>query len=367
AGNQSLGALFPSTLVNDFQTLNGLTGQISLPVSTPFLNVAPGQSITMIFDVSAYAPPQTLNDFASTLAPSPTLPLFTDPDGNAVTQMVAVGPSVPVSTAPNSIVLSPSTASLPAGTTGSVTATVRDASNNPVSNAVVYFAFNSGPNAGPAGPVTTDNNGQAVFTYVDNHGAGQDTIQATVNGITATPVSITWTAPGPLDHIVVSPATATIASGGSQAYTAAAFDRFNNSIGDVTASTTFGITPDGSCTGASCTASVSGPHIVTGAYSGKTATVSLTVGATKTTPSITWATPAAINYGTPLSATQLNATASVAGTFSYTPGAGTVLSAGGHHLSVIFTPTDTTDYNTATANVMLHVNQATPAITWSTP
>ena len=48
----------------------------------------------------------------------------------------------------------------------------------------------------------------------------------------------------------------------------------------------------------------------------------------KATPTITWATPADITYGTALSATQLNATASVPGTFVYTPVAGTVLNAG---------------------------------------
>jgi hypothetical protein len=87
----------------------------------------------------------------------------------------------------------------------------------------------------------------------------------------------------------------------------------------------------------------------------------------KVTPAITWATPAAITYGTALSATQLNASSTVAGTFVYTPAAGTVLTAGSQNLSVTLTPSDTTDYNTATANVTLVVNKATPAITWATP
>src|SRR5205823_5918498 len=47
-----------------------------------------------------------------------------------------------------------------------------------------------------------------------------------------------------------------------------------------------------------------------------------TTPSTATTPTITWATPADIVYGTALSATQLNATASTAGTFTYTPAAG---------------------------------------------
>ena len=41
------------------------------------------------------------------------------------------------------------------------------------------------------------------------------------------------------------------------------------------------------------------------------------------TPTITWANPADITYGTALGATQLDATASVAGTFAYTLAAGT--------------------------------------------
>ena len=80
---------------------------------------------------------------------------------------------------------------------------------------------------------------------------------------------------------------------------------------------------------------------------------------------VTWATPAAITYGTALSGAQLNATASVAGTFAYSPTAGTVLGAGSHTLSVTLTPTDTADYSTATASVTLQVNQATPVITWT--
>jgi hypothetical protein len=83
----------------------------------------------------------------------------------------------------------------------------------------------------------------------------------------------------------------------------------------------------------------------------------------KATPTVTWATPAAITYGTALSVTQLNATASTLGTFAYIPAAGTVLTAGTHTLSVTFTPTDTTDYTTASATVNLTVTKAILAVT----
>jgi hypothetical protein len=85
------------------------------------------------------------------------------------------------------------------------------------------------------------------------------------------------------------------------------------------------------------------------------------------TPTITWVTPAAITYGTALGTTQLDATANVAGSFVYSPKAGTVLKAGTYTLNVTFTPTDKADYNTATASVSLTVTQATPKITWPTP
>ena len=78
---------------------------------------------------------------------------------------------------------------------------------------------------------------------------------------------------------------------------------------------------------------------------------------------MTWATPAPITYGTKLSATQLNATANVAGRFVYTPKSGTKPAvptppATCDTLSVTFTPTLSSDYTTATATVCLVVNPA---------
>src|SRR6185312_983107 len=83
-------------------------------------------------------------------------------------------------------------------------------------------------------------------------------------------------------------------------------------------------------------------------YTGATATTTITV--LKASTTITWSAPADITYGTALSATQLNATANVPGTFVYTPVAGTVLDAGAHTLSVTFTPTDAANYTTATTS-----------------
>jgi hypothetical protein len=100
-------------------------------------------------------------------------------------------------------------------------------------------------------------------------------------------------------------------------------------------------------------------------YTTDTDTVTITVN--KSAPTVTWATPAPITYGTALSSTQLEATASVPGTFVYSPAAGAIPAGGSDTLKVTFTPTDSTDYTTATASVTLQVNAATPTINWSTP
>jgi subtilase family serine protease len=117
----------------------------------------------------------------------------------------------------------------------------------------------------------------------------------------------------------------------------------------------------------------SGIHLVDASYPGDSnysSSISPTTGLTATGPPpapLSWTTPASITYGTTLGTTQLDATSTVAGTYAYTPPAGTLLGAGKQTLSVLFTPNDTTDYSSATATVTLTVNQATPAITWPTP
>jgi hypothetical protein len=86
----------------------------------------------------------------------------------------------------------------------------------------------------------------------------------------------------------------------------------------------------------------------------------------KAAPAINWATPAAIIYGTALSAVQLNATTTVAGTFVYAPAVGTIPAAGVDTLSATFNPANTAQYTKATATVQLTVNQLS-AITSPAP
>jgi len=91
----------------------------------------------------------------------------------------------------------------------------------------------------------------------------------------------------------------------------------------------------------------------TSTYSTATATVQLAV--SQASPVIGWPTPAAIVQGTALSSTQLDATANVPGTFSYNPAAGALPGMGIQTLTVTFSPSNPTNYTTATASNSLTV------------
>jgi len=116
-----------------------------------------------------------------------------------------------------------------------------------------------------------------------------------------------------------------------------------------------------------------GDHTLSASYAAQgnfdASSSSGTLHVNKASPTITWSNPADIVYGTALSSTQLNAAASfngspIPGTLTYTPAAGTVLSAGnGQTLSVSFAPTDTTNFNSASASVQINVSKAPLSIT----
>ena len=161
--------------------------------------------------------------------------------------------------------------------------------------------------------------------------------------------AITWPAPAPITY-------GTTLSG-------AQLDAVANAAGTFTYTPGLGTVPGAGTTTLAARFTPSDPS----AYTAAGAQVSLTVA--KATPTVTWSAPSAITAGTPLSGLQLNATANVAGTFSYTPSAGTVLGAGATQLSATFTSADAADYNSITANVMVTVTPQTnaPVLAWPTP
>src|SRR3984885_5264157 len=176
-------------------------------------------------------------------------------------------------------------------------------------------------------------------------------VTITAAGTTTTTPAITWSTPAPIQYgTALSSALLDAAANvpGSFAYIPAAGTVLK--AGNQTLTAVF--TPTD-----------------TNTYSAATATVQLTVN--QASPGITWATPSAIQQGTALSATQLNATANVPGTFSCSPAGGTIPPVGTQPLTVTFTPSDTTDYMAATAHNSLTVNSAdgksSPVISWSKP
>jgi len=209
----------------------------------------------------------------------------------------------------------------------------------------VAGTFTYSPAAGTIPAAGTDTL-TATFTPDDTTNYATQTASVTIVVNKATP-TITWSNPAPISYGTALSATqldATSSVAGTLVYSPAS--GVIPAAGTDTLTVTF--TPDDTTN-----------------YTTQTASVTIVVN--KATPVITWATPAPITYGTALSATQLNATSSVAGTFVYTPTAGTVLSAGNNSLSVTFTPTDTANYTPQTASVSLVVNKAAPVITWATP
>ena len=101
-----------------------------------------------------------------------------------------------------------------------------------------------------------------------------------------------------------------------------------------------------------------------GNYLAGTQTAGFTVAVAR--PVVTWAQPASIEFGTPLSSRELNATATfqgntVPGTLTYTQSAGTLLPAGTDTLSVQFTPTNPTQFSAVSTSTTIVVANATTA------
>jgi hypothetical protein len=211
----------------------------------------------------------------------------------------------------------------------------------------------------PETATTTPTNLTVTFTYNGSStaptAAGSYTVVGTVND-----PDYTGSASGTL---VISKATAMVTLGSLAAtYT-------GNPISATATTTPATLAVTFTYNGRSTAPTAAGSYTVVGTVNDPdyTGSASGTLVISKATPAIAWSTPAAITYGMPLSAAQLNASASTPGSFTYTPGTGTILGAGTQTLSAAFTPTDQTDYTTATATVSIVVLKATPIVIWNNP
>ena len=183
--------------------------------------------------------------------------------------------------------------------------------------------------------------------------------------------------PGPPATLTLHPGQATITAGNKQDYRADGQDSYGNPLGDLTRYTTFTISPDGSCTARTCTATTAGPHTVTGAVHlghGVTARGTATLQA-KARPLATLAltpNPASITagnkqdyradgqdaYGNPLGDLTSSTTFTIAPDGSCTARTCTATTAGPHTVTGTI---DLGDGVTATGTATLQVKPGPPA------
>ncbi len=114
-------------------------------------------------------------------------------------------------------------------------------------------------------------------------------------------------------------------------------------------------------TAASVTITLTASRTTTGGTA--TGSKEVTISVLPSGQQMTWPTPGAVPYGTLLGSSQLNATSTVAGSFSYDPPAGTLLPIGSQTLRTTFTPTDTSTYSTVQQTVTLTVTKAPVTVT----
>jgi hypothetical protein len=220
-----------------------------------------------------------------------------------------------------------------------------------------------------------DGNAHAAVGYVTGiPGEAPGPLSFTYNGSSDVPINAgTYTVIGSFagstnyvaatgtGTIVITKATPSVTvTGGAFTYDGAAHPATGSAIG-------IGGTNLGALTftynGASAAPVNAGTYDVVGTlaestnYLGGSATAIITVN--KASPALSWNQPAAIVYGTPLGPAQLSASSSVAGSFAYSPAAGTVLPAGsGRPLAATFTPADGANYNGGNVSTTIDVNPA---------
>lgn len=280
------------------------------------------------------------------------------------------------------VVVSVASSSVPYGT-ANVTLTATISYSGPTPSGVVTFLINSNPNSTQGGSCTAASGIRtctAIYNLV-NFSAGSNTI------LVSEAADASYSAGSGSGNLTITRATPVVSVAaqsttyGNAATTLSATLTYAGGAaptGAVTFAVDAGSATTGVCVGATspilCTATyptssfTAGNHTITVSaaadvnYTTASASGALTI--LQAVPVITWPAPAGIPAGTALSATQLDATASVPGSFAYTPAAGTLLTPGAHSLSVTFTPADATDYTTVSASVQLTVIPFAPAPTF---
>ncbi len=170
--------------------------------------------------------------------------VFKNPGGTATT----VAATVTVSPVAH-LVLSPSATTIATGVHQQYSSHAFDAKGADLGDVTPSTAFQ-------IGPVGTCTAGACWSTTVGAH-----TVTGTMDGVSATATLNVAT----VTRLAVTPNSVSLAPGAAQTFQAEGFDAGNNDLGNVTASATFSMSPNGNCSGSTCSASSLGPHQVTAA------------------------------------------------------------------------------------------------------
>jgi predicted outer membrane repeat protein len=337
----------PQSELNATATINGTpaTGTFVYTFVTPAAPINVGQ----IYPVGTYPVQVTFTPAGSTIP-------------YTLTTTLQVNKATPVLTWPTPAAIYTSTP---------LSGTQLNATATGVTGAALPGTFVYNPVAGAtltAGPQVLN----TTFTPSDttNYTTAIARVTIQVNAVTAATVAL-QVSTNPITFGQTETLTATVVGNDGQPFSGgtASFTSDGNAIGSATVA-------NGSAS-ESVSSLTAGTHQIGVSYTNGSQAQPLSASApltvTKATPVLTWATPAPIFTVTPLSSTELDATAagvngaSLPGTFVYSPAAGTLLPAGSQTLSTTFTPTDAVDYNNATAQVTIQVGYARIAITSVSP
>ena len=151
--------------------------------------------------------------------------------------------------APATLTLAPNPGSITAGASQDYQASGQDAYGNPLGDLTSSTTFTIAPD------------GSCTASTCTATTAGQHTVTGTIDlgdGVTASGTATLQVKPGPPAAVALHPGQATITAGEAITYQADGGDAYGNPAGDLTSSTSFTISPDGSCTASTCTATTAG-------------------------------------------------------------------------------------------------------------
>lgn len=181
---------------------------------------------------------------------------FSNPGGSATTVAVTLTVS-PIGT----LVLSPQVTTVAPNVHQQYAAHAYDASGHDLGDVTQSSSYH-------IGPVGTCAAGACWSGSVGGH-----TISATMTTASAHATLNVAT----VSRLVLTPGTVSAAPGTGRTFHAEGFDSANDNLGDLTSTSTFAISPNGSCSGPTCTASSLGAHVVTAKFGTASGTATVNV------------------------------------------------------------------------------------------